>query len=305
MIQIELEKVKEIKMNIGLDNLIIPKKYIKRFKYSFDMKWEENLKNPQDLECYYAFLDLDVDYLEIYDLSKNICTNTKITIEIIYYNEETLNIKLPRKYEIIINNKKSKINEASNLSLYWGAILNAKGEDIKMQKLDLEKTKEVRLCWDWEVAIIPPEYIKKIKYEGIMTSNDNTSKYISYECDYVYIELEKKYLEEHHYYEGNNLTYYKENNITSDSKYTIYEALNNYNLWDIEIVYKDDTYLNLSLPSKPISDVWSRNTLEEHKEKDDILKIRWATPGALQDIRNRKNKRKERTNNENKNSKRN
>lgn len=174
-----------------------------------------------------------------------------------------------------------------------------------MQKLDLDKIEEVRLCWDWEVAIIPPEYIKKIKYEGILTNKNSNSNYTSYECDYVYIELDKEHLEKHYYYEGNNLEYYQENNIKSDSKNTIYEALNNYNLWDIEIVYKDDTYLNLSLPSKPISDVWSRNTLEEHKEKDDILKIRWATPGALQDIKMRKNRRKERTNNEHKNSKRN
>lgn len=289
MVQIELEKVKEIKIDFGSEEFLIPKKYIKKFQYSFNMKDEENIENPKNLKCDFAFLNLDLKYLEISEIFKNTGIYATSNIAIIYYNEEPLNLKLPSKYEINIQDQNNGIPKNNHLSIIWGAILNSKGDDIKMLKIDLEKVQEVRLCWDYEIAIIPTEYIKKIKYEGIMTRNCNVSKYISYECDYVYIELDKKYLAEHYYYEGNNLYYYKENNIESDSKDTIYEALNHYNLWDIEIVYKDDSYLNISLPSKPVSDVWSKNLLEEHKEKDNILKIRWATLGALNDIKKRKN----------------
>lgn len=165
-----------------------------------------------------------------------------------------------------------------------------------MLKIDIDKIEEIRLCWDYEVAIIPQSYVKKLKYEGIITGDDKIAKYTTYECDYVYLELDKKYLEEHYYFEGNNFAYYKENNIESDSTNTIYEALNNFNVWNIEIVYKDDNYVCLCLPSKTVSDAWSKNTLEQHKEKDNILKIRWATPGALEDIRKRKKKHESKSN---------
>lgn len=159
-----------------------------------------------------------------------------------------------------------------------------------MKKVELENIKEIRLCWDWEIAIIPKNNIKILKYEGIQDNlipNSDTS----YECDYVYLKLDLKYLKEHYYYEGNDLDYYKENKIEPDSKKTIYEALQDYNVWDIQVIYNNNRLVHLSLPSKPVSDVWSKNKEEYHKENEETLTIRWATKNALEDLNRRRKKK--------------
>jgi len=156
-----------------------------------------------------------------------------------------------------------------------------------MIRIDLEKVKEIILCWDWKRAVIPKSYVKKLKYEGIL--KDNLNDY-TYECDYVYVELDLKYLQNHYYFTGNDLEYYRANNIQYDSDITMYENILNYNIWDINIIYQNGKVLTLNLPIKTEGDAWSKNILEQHKEINNILKIRWATLGALQDIKRRKQK---------------
>ncbi len=109
MVQIELEKVKEIKIDFGSEEFLIPKKYIKKFQYSFNMKDEENIENPKNLKCDFAFLNLDLKYLEISEIFKNTGIYATSNIAIIYYNEEPLNLKLPSKYEINIQDQNNGI----------------------------------------------------------------------------------------------------------------------------------------------------------------------------------------------------
>lgn len=150
-----------------------------------------------------------------------------------------------------------------------------------MIKVILNEIKEIRLCWDWACAIIPSKYVRKLEFTGLKNELPKSG----YECDYVFLKIDLEFLKNNNYYTGNSLDYYRKNNIPYDSEETIYESLENFNVWDIEIIYKDNTRTLLNLPYKPKSDAWSKNLWEQHQEQDNILKMLWITPNMTKEMR--------------------
>ena len=95
----------------------------------------------------------------------------------------------------------------------------------------LEETQEVRLQWDWQEAIFPREYVRKLQYE------EGTKRNNEIECSKVILAVD--------------LAYIKEHNIVSPiskKEITIFDRLQEKDVWNIVLITEKEKY-TLNLPS--------------------------------------------------------
>lgn len=152
-----------------------------------------------------------------------------------------------------------------------------------MTLANLEKIEEVRICFDWETMIIPSKYVKKIMYniESVANYSDKIL-----DCSEITLEVDLHYIKTHKYYMGNSIDYYKENHIAFDSELTIYERLQDKDVWYLEIIDKNQNYLELNPPTnrkeyycseKEYIMAWDApNACEIHNIVDDTFKMEWS-----------------------------
>ncbi len=113
------------------------------------------------------------------------------------------------------------------------------------------KIEEIILEWDWENIAIPSKNIKRIEY-------DNPKN-----CKNVLLEIDLKYIKEQ----------------------KIIEKVQNQNIWSIQIKYKNNNNISLTLPSyrkdnycsenKVFNEWENKNLCEHHQEKENTYIIEW------------------------------
>lgn len=155
--------------------------------------------------------------------------------------------------------------------------MKTKGEIMVL--VNIEALKEVRICFDWERMLIPKEYVKHLSYEVV--SDDQNGLW----CSEIEFTCDLEYLQTNGYYTGNNIEYYQENHITSNSSCTMYERLEKKDVWFLELIYLDGSSLEVNPPTnrkdyysstKQYITAWDApNACEIHKIKENLLHIKW------------------------------
>lgn len=127
--------------------------------------------------------------------------------------------------------------------------------------------KEVKICWDWEDIVIPKEYIKELKYKYEKQRGEELY------CNNVILELDLQYIKTHNIAENEKLGL------------TVFDSLQQKNIWNIEIVNDNNETISLILPSNRKDNYckeeqyvikWeAKNLCEHHKIQKNTYCIEW------------------------------
>lgn len=130
--------------------------------------------------------------------------------------------------------------------------------------IKLEELKEVRILWDWQEAVIPIEYIKKLQYQEV---KKNTYEI---ECREVVLEMD--------------LAYIKSHALIGDKEVTIEGSIQNKDIWSVELVTKNEKMI-LTPPSyrkeiycgekEFVVSEDAENLCETHQIEGEIYRIEW------------------------------
>ena len=131
----------------------------------------------------------------------------------------------------------------------------------------LEEIQEVRLQWDWQEAIFPREYVRKLQYE------EGTKRNNEIECSKVILAVD--------------LAYIKEHNIVSPiskKEITIFDRLQEKDVWNIVLITEKEKY-TLNLPSyrkeiycgkkELLVSEDAENLCEVHKIEENTYSMEW------------------------------
>ena len=139
-----------------------------------------------------------------------------------------------------------------------------------MIEVELENLRRVRIHWDWVIATLPKEAVKRLAYEPV-NERDNTR--IILEMDYLYVKSHFCQMLE----EGK-----------PETEETILQALENKDIWELEIQKNVEWRSFLELPTnrKEIyasEEIWAvewdaPNLCENHTKQGDTYCIEWKTP---------------------------
>lgn len=133
--------------------------------------------------------------------------------------------------------------------------------------ISLEEIQEIRICWDWQEAILPREFVRKLQYREVEKRND------AIECSEVILAV--------------NLEYIKENNIISTiSKkgITIFDRLQDKDVWNIVLI-TENAKIILNPPSyrkeiycsekELVVSEDAENLCERHQIEEEIYTMVW------------------------------
>lgn len=118
-----------------------------------------------------------------------------------------------------------------------------------MQYLRKNEFKEIILVYDFGSLVLPNRYVKKVNY---IEKKSFSSYPLSFDLDYLYLELDLNYLKTHYY-----------------ENYSFFELLESELLYEVDVVFKSLVVSSLNVPYIP------NRKLEKHWIKDNSYILEW------------------------------